>query len=41
LNVEFDLKDWDAASRIKYLNQQDATYNEIDIEIIKEINRIE
>ncbi|CAM4338669.1 hypothetical protein SAMN06265348_11214 [Pedobacter westerhofensis] len=41
MNVEFDLKDWDAASRIKYLNQQDSAYNEIDIEIIKEINRIE
>jgi hypothetical protein len=34
-DVEFDENDWDTKSKIAYLNEQDARYNEIDIEILR------
>ena len=37
MDVKFDENDWDTESRIAYLNEQDAFYNEIDIEKIKQI----
>jgi len=35
--VEFDENDWDTPSRISYLNEQDAIYNGLDVEIVKQI----
>ena len=35
--VEFDENDWDTPSKISYLNEQDAIYNGLDVEIIKQI----
>jgi len=36
-NIEFDKNDWDTESKIQYLNEQDAKYNNIDIEVLKQI----
>jgi len=36
-NVEFDKDDWDTESKIQYLNEQDAKYNNIDLDVIKQI----
>jgi len=35
--VEFDESDWDTASKISYLNEQDAKYNQMDIEFVNRI----
>ena len=35
--VEFDENDWDTVSKISHLNEQDAIYNGLDIEIVKQI----
>jgi len=40
MDVKFDENDWDTTSRIAYLNAQDAFYNKIDIEIIKQITAL-
>ena len=37
-DVEFDKNDWDTESKILYLNEQDAKYNNVDIEVLKQIN---
>lgn len=37
VNIEFDENDWDTESKIQYLNEQDAKYNNIDIEVLKQI----
>ena len=37
INVEFDENDWDTESKILYLNEQDAKYNNVDIEVLKQI----
>lgn len=36
-DIEFDENDWDTISKIQYLNQRDAEYNQIDIETINDI----
>jgi hypothetical protein len=36
-DIEFDESDWDTESKILYLNEQDAKYNNIDIEVLKQI----
>jgi hypothetical protein len=36
-NVFFDEEDWDTLAKIKMLNEQDATYNNISIEKISEL----
>jgi len=36
-DVDFDDNDWDTKSKISYLNERDALYNNIDIEILKQI----
>ncbi len=36
-DVEFDERDWDTASKISHLNEQDARYNDIDIEVVRKI----
>ena len=36
-DVEFDENDWDTDSKIQYLNEKDAEYNQVDIEIINNI----
>ena len=36
-DVEFDENDWDTESKILHLNQQDARYNGLDIEFLKQI----
>jgi len=35
--VEFDENDWDTPSKISHLNAQDAIYNGLDIEVVKQI----
>jgi len=35
--VELDENDWDTPSRISYLNEQDANYSGVDVEIVKQI----
>jgi hypothetical protein len=35
--VEFDENDWDTPSKISHLNEQDALYNGLDIEFVKQI----
>jgi len=35
--VEFDENDWDTPSKISFLNEQDASYNDLDIEFVKQI----
>ena len=35
--VEFDENDWDTPSKILHLNEQDAIYNGVDIEFVKQI----
>lgn len=35
--VEFDENDWDTPSKIAHLNKLDALYNNLDLEIIKQI----
>ena len=35
--VEFDENDWDTVSKIQYLNEKDAEYNQVDIETINNI----
>lgn len=35
--IEFDENDWDTSSKISHLNEQDATYNGLDIEFVKQI----
>jgi hypothetical protein len=35
--VELDEDDWDTPSRISYLNEQDAIYSGVDVEIVKQI----
>jgi hypothetical protein len=35
--VELDENDWDTPSRISYLNEQDAIYSGVDVEIVKQI----
>jgi len=35
--VEFDENDWDTASKISYLNEQDAKYNQMDVEFVNRI----
>jgi hypothetical protein len=35
--VEFDENDWDTPSKISYLNEQDAIYNSLDIEYVKQL----
>jgi hypothetical protein len=37
INIEFDENDWDTESRIQYLNEQDAKYNNVSIEVLKQI----
>jgi hypothetical protein len=36
-NIEFDENDWDTESKIQYLNEQDAKFNNIDIQVLKQI----
>jgi len=36
-SIEFDKNDWDTESKILYLNEQDAKYNNVDIEVLKQI----
>lgn len=36
-DIEFDENDWDTDSKIQYLNEKDAEYNQIDIETINDI----
>jgi|KBSMisStandDraft_5_1062788.scaffolds.fasta_scaffold653300_1 hypothetical protein len=36
-NIEFDENDWDTESKIQYLNEQDAKFNNIDIKVLKQI----
>ena len=36
-DIEFDENDWDTDSKIQYLNEKDAEYNQIDIETINNI----
>jgi hypothetical protein len=36
-SVYFDDEDWDTAAKIKFLNEQDADYNDISIEELVEI----
>ena len=36
-DVEFDENDWDTDSKIQYLNEKDAEYNQVDIQIINNI----
>ncbi|MNE30818.1 hypothetical protein D3C80_1243550 [compost metagenome] len=36
-DIEFDENDWDTDSKIQYLNERDAEYNQIDIETINDI----
>ena len=36
-DIEFDENDWDTISKIQYLNQRDAEYNQVDIETINDI----
>jgi len=36
-NIEFDENDWDTESKIQYLNEQDAKYNNIDIDVLRQI----
>lgn len=35
--VELDNNDWDTPSKILYLNEQDAIYNGLDLEVVKQI----
>jgi hypothetical protein len=35
--VEFDEDDWDTSSKIAHLNELDAIYNDLDVEIVKQI----
>ncbi|AWK07271.1 hypothetical protein HYN56_24785 [Flavobacterium crocinum] len=35
--VEFDENDWDTNHKIQYLNEKDAAYNELDVEIVNRI----
>jgi hypothetical protein len=35
--IEFDRNDWDTPSKIIHLNEQDAIYNKVDIEFVKQI----
>ncbi len=35
--VEFDENDWDTASKISYLNEQDAKYNQVEVEFVNRI----
>jgi hypothetical protein len=35
--VEFDENDWDTPSKISHLNEQDAIYNGLDVEIVEQI----
>ena len=35
--VDFDENDWDTHSKIQYLNQKDAEYNQVDLETINNI----
>lgn len=35
--IEFDKNDWDTPSKISHLNEQDAIYNGLDVEIVKQI----
>ena len=35
--VEFDENDWDTLSKIAHLNQQDAIYNNLELEFVKQI----
>ena len=35
--VEFDEKDWDTPARIAHLNEQDAKYNGLELEFVKQI----
>jgi hypothetical protein len=37
LDMEFDENDWDTESKILHLNEQDARYNGLDIEFLKQI----
>lgn len=36
-NIEFDEDDWDTELKIQYLNEQDAKYNNIEIDVLKQI----
>lgn len=36
-DIEFDENDWDTISKIQYLNERDAEYNQVDIETINDI----
>jgi len=36
-SVEFDENDWDTPSKISYLNEQDAKYNQMDVEFVNRI----
>ena len=36
-DIEFDENDWDTISKIQYLNEKDAEYNQVDIETINNI----
>lgn len=40
IDVEFDDNDWDTESKILYLNEQDARYNNVDIEMVKRITAV-
>lgn len=35
--VQFDENDWDTPSKISHLNEQDARYNNLDVEFVKQI----
>jgi hypothetical protein len=37
IEIEFDEIDWDTASKISYLNEQDAKFNNVSIEILRQI----
>jgi hypothetical protein len=37
IDIEFDENDWDTDSKIQYLNERDAEYNQVDVETINNI----
>ncbi|MDR6785267.1 hypothetical protein ABIE26_003966 [Pedobacter africanus] len=36
-DIEFDENDWDTTSKIKFLNENDAEYNGVDIDTITQM----
>jgi hypothetical protein len=37
--VELDANDWDTISKIEYLNQKDAQFNNVDIEVLRNLTK--